>query len=246
MREYLKLKARASVRSRVVLPRPGTPSSRTCPPASKHIRTPSTTLCCPTMIFAISSRTWFSLATAGLAAASIGMRLILVDDAGVSYYRAKNASLKRVARGDAAGFQTGAEPVDPLRGCAMGERFGIRVALSHSLQTVVAHRRRGAQRGIDIGPVDEVPLPRGVSPDTRKAIGLQFQLHRKRIPLTWLLLLQTPHFRLYSEKLLHMVADLVRDHVSLCKVSGRPEAPLQFGEKAEIEVDLLIARTVER
>src|SRR5580765_3805310 len=64
MREYLSCSVRASVRSKVVLPSPGTPSSSTCPPESRQISTPSTTSSWPTMIFAISRRTAFNRSTA--------------------------------------------------------------------------------------------------------------------------------------------------------------------------------------
>src|SRR5579871_4278758 len=57
MREYFCATACASVRTSIVLPRPGAPSSSTCPPASRAIRTPSTTSAWPTMALEISRRT---------------------------------------------------------------------------------------------------------------------------------------------------------------------------------------------
>lgn len=42
-----------------------------------------------------------------------------------------------------------------------------------------------------------------------------------------------------------MMADLVGDYVGLGEFAGRPEAGSQFIEEAEVEVHLLIARTVE-
>ena len=39
--------------------------------------------------------------------------------------------------------------------------------------------------------------------------------------------------------------DLVRDHIRLREVTGRPEAPRQLTEEPEIEIHLLIARAVE-
>ena len=56
MREKLRLSASASVRTSIVLPRPGTPSSSTWPPASRQVSTPSTTSRLPTMTLPISSR----------------------------------------------------------------------------------------------------------------------------------------------------------------------------------------------
>ena len=43
MRENLSPTHSASVRTSIVLPRPGTPSSSACEPASMHVSTPSTT-----------------------------------------------------------------------------------------------------------------------------------------------------------------------------------------------------------
>src|ERR1700688_619779 len=57
MREYLSATAWASVRTSMVLPRPGAPSSNTWPPASSAISTPSTTSPWPTMALEISPRT---------------------------------------------------------------------------------------------------------------------------------------------------------------------------------------------
>ncbi len=70
MREYLRCRTRERVRRSVVLPRPGTPSKRTCPPASRHIRTPSTTSFWPTMILPISWRTRLSCEVASWRAVS--------------------------------------------------------------------------------------------------------------------------------------------------------------------------------
>ena len=56
MRENVSDSVSASVRTSIVLPRPGTPSSSAWPPASMHVRTPSTTSRLPTIDFAISAR----------------------------------------------------------------------------------------------------------------------------------------------------------------------------------------------
>src|SRR5690348_4165207 len=57
MREYFRATAWARVRTSMVLPSPGTPSSSTWPPASSAISTPSTTSPCPTMTLEIWRRT---------------------------------------------------------------------------------------------------------------------------------------------------------------------------------------------
>ena len=56
MREKVSDSVSASVRTSIVLPSPGTPSSSACPPPSMHVMTPSTTSRLPTIDFAISAR----------------------------------------------------------------------------------------------------------------------------------------------------------------------------------------------
>src|SRR6185436_15830614 len=48
------------------------------------------------------------------------------------------------------------------------------------------------------------------------------------------------------EQVLHVVSDLVGDHVGLREVAGRAEPVTQRAEEAEIEVELMVGRTVER
>ena len=43
-----------------------------------------------------------------------------------------------------------------------------------------------------------------------------------------------------------MVTDFVRHHIGLGEIAGRAEPALQFVEKAEIDIDLLISGTVKR
>ncbi len=56
MRENVSESVSASVRTSIVLPRPGTPSRSAWPPASMHVSTPSTTSALPTIVFPISVR----------------------------------------------------------------------------------------------------------------------------------------------------------------------------------------------
>src|SRR5919202_4336207 len=42
------------------------------------------------------------------------------------------------------------------------------------------------------------------------------------------------------------MTELVREHIGLREISRRAEAPLQLVEEAQIEIDLVIAGTVER
>jgi hypothetical protein len=98
----------------------------------------------------------------------------------------------------------------------------------HLLQSIVANRRRGANRfvGITWIELDAAGLKpsarrRRMSPHARKAIGLQ--LHGDRRALAEV------------EHVLDVVAELVRDHVRLREIAGSAEPPRQLAEEAEIE-----------
>src|SRR6185503_20838180 len=49
-----------------------------------------------------------------------------------------------------------------------------------------------------------------------------------------------------AELVLHVMPDLVRDDIGLREVAGRAEALRQLVEEGEIDIDLRIARAVER
>jgi len=49
-----------------------------------------------------------------------------------------------------------------------------------------------------------------------------------------------------SENILNVVADFVREHVSVRELTGRAEAALQLVVEAEIDIDLLIGRAIKR
>src|SRR5437879_6333843 len=54
------------------------------------------------------------------------------------------------------------------------------------------------------------------------------------------------HLRLDSEQFLHMMPDLMRQNIGLRESSGRAEASLQFIVKTQVDINLLVVRTVER
>ena len=85
-----------------------------------------------------------------------------------------------------------------------------------------------------------------MAPHAGEAVGLQFHQHRELIGLARRPLLQGADLPLDAQQVLHVVPDLVRDDVGLGEVAGRAEAPIQLVEELEIEIDLLIAGTVER
>ena len=59
-------------------------------------------------------------------------------------------------------------------------------------------------------------------------------------------LLRLVHLLRDAEQRLHVMADLVGDHVGLREVAGRAEAIAQVAVEVEIDVDLLVGRAVER
>ena len=63
----------------------------------------------------------------------------------------------------------------------MREAFGHHAAGGHSLQSVVSNRSGRLQARFDVALIDDLSLLGGISPDTGKAISLQFQPNRKRI-----------------------------------------------------------------
>ena len=82
-------------------------------------------------------------------------------------------------------------------------------------------------------------------PDTRQAVGLQFGV-RQLIGHAGPLLLGPPHLAVDAEDVLNVMAVLVGDHVHLGEIPRRAESRLQFVVEARIDIDLPIARAVER
>ncbi len=128
----------------------------------------------------------------------------------------------------------------------MGEGLGADAAAGHLLDAVVADSRGGAKSGVDVLLVDLQPIFGGVGPDAGETIGLEFQANRKRIGIARVLLLKLAHFGFDPENLLDVVTDLMSDYIGLGKLAGGCELPLEFVEEAEVEIDFLIARTIER
>src|SRR5579863_2003386 len=127
----------------------------------------------------------------------------------------------------------------------MRKRLRIYKSLAQTLQPVIPHCRRGSQRGVYVSPVDDSALLGRITPDAGETIGLQFQPDRQRIPLSRFALLQTPHPRLDSENLLHMMSNFVCDYVRLRELARSPEALLQFSEEREVQINLFVFRAIE-
>ena len=102
---------------------------------------------------------------------------------------------------------------------------------------------RSASR--DVALLEVALLVDGVAPDARVAVGLQLEAHRELVRILTLVLLEPPHLIARAELLLHVVPDLVRDHVRPGEVAPRVELVLEVPVEAEIEIHDLIAGAVE-
>src|SRR5262245_42856977 len=156
---------------------------------------------------------------------------------------------ERVARARVTRFHSALEPLDTLGGRAVREPIRHHAAGRHALQPIVANRRRRAQRLLGIARLEldaaglEASLLRGrMAPDTGEAIGLEFQRHRGAVRAA---ARSADPFGV-AEEVLHVMPDLVGDHVRLREVARRREPLRQLVEEPEIEIDLAITRTVER
>ena len=86
-----------------------------------------------------------------------------------------------------------------------------------------------------------------VRPDAGVAVGLQFHQHLQPVAVGLAgARLRGAHFVGGAEHGLHVVADLVREHVGLGEVAGCLEARLELPIEREVDVDLLVGGAVER
>jgi hypothetical protein len=87
-----------------------------------------------------------------------------------------------------------------------------------------------------------------VGPHTGEAVRLELQAHRQpiRLGLRAGRLLALADLVADAHQVLHVVPDLVRDHVRLGEVAGRAEPIAQLAEEIEVDVHLAVGRAVER
>jgi hypothetical protein len=91
--------------------------------------------------------------------------------------RRSPSAAEGVTRIGVAGLQPAAQPARALLGGAVRERLGRDVALTLSLQPIVANRGRGSEAFVDITRVEELTLGGVIAPHTREAVGLQLHPH---------------------------------------------------------------------
>src|SRR5450759_5135527 len=167
-------------------------------------------------------------------------------------------SLKRSRRERIAGRQfalreAGGEPAFALLRRSVGKRVRHDASLRALLQRVVADRAGGLQRGIDVAGIEELFALLGmVGPYAGVAIRLQFDPHLDAVggglvaggALSGLRLGQG------AEQVLHVVTDLVRDHIGLREFAGvagaTVKARLDLTKKRRVEIDAAVGRTIKR
>ena len=151
--------------------------------------------------------------------------------------------------GDAlAGADIVRDAVDQSSGLDI-ERFGHRPLPRRAHQRVVANGVRGAHRFFHVALFHDW-LARAVSgarrPDAGVAIGLKLHADLQRIAfgLRGALLRAADLIRNAADRL-DMMADLVRDHIGLCRVACGAEFLFEFAEEAGVEIDALVGGTIE-
>ncbi len=131
----------------------------------------------------------------------------------------------------------------------MRERVRHHPALTLLLQIIVADGGSGVERFLKITDFEPVmALLRVVGPDTGEAVGLQLlanqqatvAFHARAALACGLYLLR------YPEQGLYVMADLVRDDISLGEVAGGGEARSHLIEELKVEVHLPVTWAVER
>src|SRR5437762_5372650 len=85
-----------------------------------------------------------------------------------------------------------------------------------------------------------------IGPHTGEAVCLQFYAYRNRVgpPLVALRALGVRPLQ-DAELVLHMMTDLMGNHIGFGELPGRVEPVLHFLEKGQIEIRLLVFRTIE-
>src|SRR5262249_29826192 len=136
----------------------------------------------------------------------------------------------------------------------MRETVGHDIALAAALQSIVADGSRRLHGGLNIAGLDEPPLLlRVVRPNPGKAVGLQLDPHLKLIALNRVHgALRFLYLGQDSEQILHVVADLMRNHIGLGELAAfasniaAAETSLEILKERGIEINFPIVRAIER
>src|SRR5690606_19799294 len=161
--------------------------------------------------------------------------------------RPSDRVVERIAVLEPAVAQAVGEPGHALLGRTVVEAFRNDVALGALLQRVITDLVGGIQRLLDVALLQQALLRGVMRPDAGEAVGLQLDTGRQAIGfhLAHALPLAV-EFRQHADQVLDVVADLMRDRISLREVARRLELLRQVAEEAEVDVNLAIAGAVER
>src|SRR5678815_4849468 len=153
-----------------------------------------------------------------------------------------------VALADFAGLEAAAEPLDALRRGAVGEVVGHHAPLSLALQAVVPDGGGGAEGFVEVAFFQDVAgLVGVVGPDAGETVGLQLHPDRQRVGFPGVAAAANVlHALGDAEESLDVVADFVGNHVGLGEVTGSAEAIAEVAEEGRVEIELVVAGTVER
>src|SRR4029453_9190234 len=140
-------------------------------------------------------------------------------------------------------FEAAAAPRSELFRRTVGRPVRGNVPGLHPLNAVVAYCCRCLEPCFDVAGLDghasaTTPLGGVTAPNAREAIGLQFERDRERILLIGPRGLRAPHLCVGAQQRLHVMPELVCDHVGTREVARRTEALLELAEEPEIEIHL--------
>ncbi len=130
----------------------------------------------------------------------------------------------------------------------MGPAFRLDVSLTHFLQAIVTDGGGGFEPFFEIAWFDQIPCAVGmVAPHAGEAVGLQFHTDGQGIRVFLrCLTLKAGDFLSHTRQILHVVSHLMRDNIGLREISGGAESLSHFVEEREVEIYLVITRTIKR
>ena len=130
-----------------------------------------------------------------------------------------SAVTEGVAGFDLAVRQASFEPRHPLGRGSVRERLSVDATRSGALKPIIADGSRRVQSLLDIALLQDATLLRAVGPDTRKTIRLKLQPDRHGIRPSGILLLKAARLCIDPEQMLHVMSQLVSEHVRLREIA---------------------------